>query len=320
MTISFEDRVASCARDVVRIDSHTTAGRKTVIMNVVDGQSNAQGGHGTNPNCPASPAGSSYTTHADSSDTALREMTQNFSGTGVDRIGATSSIYGFTSGLWQLYGLRSISTMSAWQGTALLPKTPNSLEFRWTVDPALIDISLQRSSKLLGTQVRNLIVPHHRECLKIRPDLRVTHRVCHWVQGEAEAPHLLSGLVTKAEYTAGLQAHWNWRKTEGFDLMLVHEHGRKGITVEDIAANEPMNEMVRQAQADFVESNPDVIWGSQASKSTGPLVVDESGAWVSGFEYATDDGGVHWTGDAQNAIGRLAAKRVAEYFNITPVA
>ena len=320
MTLTIEKRIASCDRDRARLDTYLPTARKAVVVNVMDGQSNGQGGHGPNPNCPGVPVDVAYATDADHTDLVLRQLGVNTSGTGPDRMGAQTSLYGFAAELWETYGMRSINTMSAWQGMAVLPETPNGADpaWRWTAADDYVDLSLVRSSGTLGPQVRNQIVPHHRECLKIRPDLKVAYRICHWVQGEAEAPHLLSGVVTKAQYTAALQGIWNWRKSvDGFNLMVVHEHGRKGITAQEIADNEPMNVLVREAQADFVNANADVIWGSQAAKETGALAVDAGGAWVSGFEYATDDGGVHWTGDAQNAIGRLAARRAATQLGIT---
>lgn len=314
MTFLVSDLVASCARDAARLDAHHPSARRAIVASVVDGQSNAQGGHGGNPNAIVFADGVFFSTEADNDDLGLRVVAAKVSGTGPDRIGSTSSIFGFAAQLWEVYGVRSLGVMAAWQGSALLTKTPNALAYRWSVDDADVAISMQRSPDALGTQVRNRIVPHYKECLELRPDLKVVGRVCHWVQGEAEAPHLLSGVVTKAEYTAGLQAHWNWRKSEGFDLMVVHEHGRKGLDAGEVSANEPMNVLVREAQADFVAANGDAIWGSQASKETGALVVDAGGVWVSGFDYATDDGGVHWTGDAQNAIGRLAGDRAAAHY------
>ena len=321
MSVTIANVYTSCDRDAARLDTYAPTLRKGVIVSLVDGQSNAQGGHGDNSAPITQTADTAFATDADNTNLTLRVLTVNASGTGPDRIGSVSSIYGFAAELWDTYGVRTVNTMSAWQGTALIEDTPNGLDpaFRWSVDDDYVALSLQRSPATLGPQVRNRIVPHQNECMRLRPDLKALLKVAHWSQGEAEAPHLLSGVVTKAEYTAGLQAHWNWRKSEGFQVMVVHEHGRKGLDAENIASNEPMDVLVREAQADFVNANSDVIWGSQAAKETGTLVVDSDGAWVSGFDYFTDDGGVHWTGPAQNAIGRYAAKQVAAYASIAAI-
>jgi len=313
MTIDNQIKLESCDRDAARMEKYAPQLLIPCIQTVTDGQSNAQGGHGTNSSPITFTAGQAYSTPADSTDPDLREITMPSSGTGPDRIGSNAAIYGFAKEMFDTYGVVTINTMAAWQGSALLTKTPNALDFRWSPLDADVAVSMQRSPQLLGPQIRNRIVPHQNECIRYRPDLKPVLKVCFWSQGEAEAPHLLSGVVTKAEYTAGLQAHWDWRQSEGFDLIVVYEHGRKGLDAEEIAANEPMNVLVREAQADFVASNSNAIWGAQAAKETGALTVDSGGVWVSGFDYFTDDGGVHWTGPAQNAIGRLAAQRVATY-------
>jgi hypothetical protein len=319
MTISQNIILNSCDRDAARMDAYLPGTRKEVIASNVDGQSQAQGGHGANTDPITFTSGSAYATDGDNTVLILRELTVNASGTGPDRIGSTSSIYGFAAELWDNYAIRSVISMAAWQGTALLDATPNGADpaYRW--DSATDELSLTKSSLMLGPQIRNRIVPHLFECLRLRPDLKVVLNVCHWAHGEAEAPHLLSGTVTTAQYTAGLQSHWDYRKSEGFELMVVHEHGRKGLDGTEVTANEPMNILVREAQANFVAANADVIWGSQASKETSVLTVDANGVWVSGFDYFTDDGGVHWTGPAQNAIGRLAAERVAAHESIPAV-
>lgn len=315
MTIALEKIYASCDRDAARMDAYAPDVRRMMIYSDVGGQSNAQGGHGSNSDPITMVAGTAFATEADNTDLGLREMTVKASGTALDRIGSNSPIYGFAAEMWDTYGLRTVVSMSAWQGTAVLDETPNGIDpaFRWA--SASDSLSLIKSSANLGIQIRNRIAPHARECIRLRPDLKCVLSVFHWVQGEAEAPHLLNGTITAAQYQAGLQAVWDHRRSEGFDLMVIHEHGRKGLNATEITENEPMNILVRDTQEAFVLANDDVIWGSQAAKETGPLTVDDGGKWVSGFDYFTDDGGVHWTGPAQNAIGRFAAKRVYEKFN-----
>lgn len=318
--MTYADKVASCLRDAARLDEFLPDVRRATVINAVGGQSGAQGGHGVNPDAIQFTSGTAYSADADTSVRTLREMTINTGGTGTDRIGSASPIYGFAAQMWEVHGLRTVNAMLAWQGTAVLDATPNGINpaYRWA--SASPELSLLESSQALGVQIRNQIIPQLLQCVQLRPELKVRFKVFHWCQGEAEAPHLLSGAITKAQYQQGLQTVWDAVRAQGFDVMVVYEHGRKGLQdtpdsdPDSILSNEPMNILVREAQADFVSANPDVIWGAQAAKETGPLVVSGSGVWISGFTYATDDGGVHGTAAAHTAAGRYAADNVVQHF------
>jgi hypothetical protein len=233
---------------------------------------------------------------------------------GQDRHGASTFAYGFARQMVDSFDVVVVSAMSAWQGTRFLPDTPNAADWSFSVKDEDVADSMVRSSAARGVQVRNQIVAHALNAIRLRPDLKLEYRIVLWAHGTADAPHIGSE-ITQQGYADGLQEYWTWRRdVEGFDVMAIFQHGFVGTTPEIIAANEPGNSSIRAAQDTLVSSNSDVVWASQAPTSPGPLTTDANGVWVDGFEVAAD--GVHWTGEAQNAHGRFAAIAVASHLGL----
>jgi hypothetical protein len=313
MSISEVVILAMCDRDAARLDKYMPGYRKTCMFVLADGQSQVSG-NGSDNSIPITfNTGDAWTTSHDQTDLNLLEMQGISTGSGgAGRHGAATFVYGFAKHMKDTFGITVVSAMSAWQGTRLLPETPSSSDWSFSIDDVDVDFSMVRSSMTLGQQTRNEIIEHALKTIRIRPELKLESKIVLWAQGDADRPHLGTGVITQNQFTQGLNEYWGWRKNqEQFDLMAVFEHGVTGTDAIEIADNEYGCALLRGAQADFVEdvSNVDVIWGSRAAKESGPLVVDAQGVHVSGFSYDVD--GVHWTGAANTAQGREAALAVA---------
>ena len=316
MTITETEMLASCDRDGVRLDTYIPSKRFLTVDIEFGGQSQNRGTGADNDEPINLVPNTAFSSPANQTATSLIEMNGSATGTGADQIGPAANAFGFADYLWKEYGYKTKATMTAWQGMRLSKQTPSSSPYHHEVTDADAANSLVRGTFSQGViQNRSLMVPRAATLVRLRPNLKIAHKVYCIAHGEAVSTHLLSGVVTQAEYTATYQRLWDWKKAnEGYTLCGVHEHGRTGTNELEIAANEPRNLLVRAAQAAFVNANDDVIWASQAAKDTTSLIVDTKGTWVSGFGYDPD--GIHWNRTSQNAIGRLFARLVAEYFNL----
>lgn len=321
--MSILSNIRRTKREGARLDKYFPAKRYEVDHFYYGGQSNMLG----QPNDVLTPVsiapGMAFSTREDQTyEILLPDFTGKVNGYGTDRMGSCSPAFGIAAE-WSTYtSRRAVHTNLSWSGSPLLKQQSAGALLNWEVTEDQIPYSLLRSPDLVYLDNRNRenCIPHADRVREAHSGkFKEGYRFYIWAQGEAEAQSMATPGVTAANYTAAMQRMWDWLKeTHRFNYMGVLGLGRRGDDETEVTSNEPGHSAIRQAQIDFVDDNPDDVFllfanAHDLGSPFNTFTVDGNGLWTAGAEYAD---GVHWTGEYSNAMGRYAARQLADAIGI----
>ena len=170
----------------------------------------------------------------------------------------------------------------------------------------------------------------YRKILDYTPRFNVKMRVLIWVGCETDVANLLAipGGPTASDLEAqstniarALENLWNrWKSDIGYTHIALVATGRRGSTLAEVQANAAAVNAVNEGYRRFANSRPEAVivydhhtkWNSSGF-ATDDLVVDASGAWVSG---AAIYDGVHYSAAQYKAIGVTGARNFLRHLGM----
>lgn len=205
-------------------------------------------------------------------------------------------------------GRRSIWGRFAVAGQQLCSISNPAAAQQWSIE--------DMSKSLVGDYVyetdqytRRQLIHHIFDAITYNPRFTLGNVYVIWVQGEQDANLNATGIA--AAYETQLDALFTFCKSEwNVSNFFIVELGRKGVDSSDVASNETVYQLIRDAQNAVAASRSDTFMVFDGCKEEGTpfntMTVDGSGYWVSGFDYQDD--GVHYETAAYYTLGKTAAK------------
>lgn len=165
---------------------------------------------------------------------------------------------------------------------------------------------------------RRQLIHHVFDVFDFNPRFTLGNVYVIWVQGEQDANLNAPGIRTA--YETQLDALFTFCKTEwNVHSFFIVELGRKGANATEIASNETVYQLIRDAQNAVAASRADTYTVFDGCKAQGSplntLTVDGNGYWVSGWDYQ-DDGGVHYETASNYALGKTAARNAVQLLGL----
>jgi hypothetical protein len=221
----------------------------------------------------------------------------------------------FATEWFALTGRRTVWCNLAFAGTALTYASSPTGNYRFSI--------VEMPKCMVGDYVfqdeiapRRTIMRYAKDAVTFNPAMRLASTNFIWVQGEQDAN--VNPLNLRTIYEEELDDMFSFVKAEvGIDNFFIVELGRKGVDAAEVAANEPVYQLVRDAQNAVAAGRSETHMIFTGTKELGTpfntITVDGNGYWSGGFEYAD---GVHSTDAADDILCKTAARNAVQLLGL----